>query len=232
MITEPTSQYFDDTLHFDRGQPQLEHPPVEHMPQRGFSRTGESHVSQHGRSLRSASATNSNDRILRQSNPVAPYAGRLAQQRHQCNEMLDNAPPRPRSAVPDGNVYANSRQAEELVRQLAADRVPDLYGQSHMNQDVQTEQHDTYDQNRTFSNNDVGEEQFSELQENPHGLFFTEPPSMQMEALDHEYHADIPFVEPLMESEHYHTQIPPVEPLMESGPADNMAGFWKPNVLY
>ena len=230
LIMEPTRQYFDDTLHYDRGQPQPEHPPVEHMTQRGFSRTGESHVSQHGRSLRSASATNTNDRILGRSNP--PHARRLAQQRHQSNEMLDNALPCPRPTIPNGNVYANSRQAEDLVRQLAADRVPDLYGQSHMNQEEHIDQHESYDQNRTFSSVDAGQEQYSGVQENPQGLFLTEPHSMQMEALDHEYRTDIPFVEPWMEPEQYHTEIPPVEPLMESEPADNMAGFWKPNVLY
>ena len=146
--------------------------------------------------------------------------------------MLDNALPCPRPTIPNGNVYANSRQAEDLVRQLAADRVPDLYGQSHMNQEEHIDQHESYDQNRTFSSVDAGQEQYSGVQENPQGLFLTEPHSMQMEALDHEYRTDIPFVEPWMEPEQYHTEIPPVEPLMESEPADNMAGFWKPNVLY
>lgn len=212
-ITAPTSQQLEAGLYHEHQQ----HPPQpawlpdeEYIPQRGFSRAGTSHTAQYRQPLRSVSAFNSNGRPRPQPTPLAQYITGRVQQRTTDYEVPD--------IQPKAHTYTNRRQAEDLVRQLASDRMPELHGQSHVASDLHAHQQDYYNQSREFTNAGINDSHPLGLQNSLEMPYLvTEPPSMQMENPDRGYHSEIPMMAPL---------------LMDSEPADGMAGFWQPNMLY
>lgn len=208
-ITAPTSQQLEAGLYHEHQQPPSQ--PAwfldeEYIPQRGFSRAGTSHAAQYRQPLRSVSASNSNGRPRPQPTPLAQYATGRVQQRATVYEMPDIQPKAP--------IYTNCRQAEDLVRQLASDRMPER----HIRSDLHAHQQDYYNPNREFSDAGINDSHPLGLQNSLEMPYLvTEPPSMQMENPDGGYHSEIPMMAPL---------------LMDSEPANGMAGFWQPNMLY
>jgi hypothetical protein len=127
--------------------------------------------------------------------------------------MLDNEPDTPMLGLRNGTPYAHGRQAEDLVRQLALGRAAEVYGQRQRGSDVQVEQYpDFCDPSAPFS--DVGGIEGKGLAV---PCWTTEPQSMPMDHLDQGYHGEAPLME---------------EAVWEEERGLDMAGFWKPNMLY